>query len=151
MVKHSLLVREVYQEWFMDYGKKIYIDFTFDFIMTLHIIPSFLDRVHLTFITRCARYDEHSQICQPCQEYQEQTCRQNGMQSYFFLRKLAYAVFSWRPRQSPYIHYWTPGSPEGVLSNRPCPSMVRSWSVFKYLGDRSLVFSFFFLHEVRAP
>ena len=50
--------------------------------------------------------------------------------------------------------FWTPGLLEGVLSNRPCPSvcwsMVFRWSVFKYLRDRSLVFSNF-LHEVRAP
>ena len=56
--------------------------------------------------------------------------------------------------------YWTPGLPEGVLSNRPCPSVclcvrpsvcpsVRV-SVFEYLRDRSLVFSNFLL-EVRAP
>ena len=49
--------------------------------------------------------------------------------------------------------FWTPGLPEGVLSNRSCPSLrgplVRP-SVFKYLRDRSLVFSNF-LHEVRAP
>ena len=47
----------------------------------------------------------------------------------------------------------TPGLPEGVLSNRPCPSVVRPLvrpSVYKYLGDRSLFFSNF-LHEVRAP
>ena len=25
--------------------------------------------------------------------------------------------------------FWIPGSPDGVLSNRPCPSNVRPWSV----------------------
>ena len=47
------------------------------------------------------------------------------------------------------FYFWTPGLPEGVLSNRPCPSVVRPF-VFKYLRDCSLVFSSF-LHEVRAP
>ena len=51
-------------------------------------------------------------------------------------------------------YFRTLGLPEGVLSNRPCPlvrPLVRGpWSVFKYLRDRSLVFSNF-LHEVRAP
>ena len=45
--------------------------------------------------------------------------------------------------------FWTPGLPEGVLSNRPCPSVcvfVRP-CVCKYLVDRSLVFSET-LHEV---
>ena len=45
----------------------------------------------------------------------------------------------------------TPGLPEVVLSNRPCPCVrpcVRV-SVFKYLRDRSLVFSET-LHEVRG-
>ena len=48
--------------------------------------------------------------------------------------------------------FWTPGLPEGVLSNRPCPSVRPSVcvSVLKYLRDRSLVFSHF-LHEVMAP
>ena len=32
-----------------------------------------------------------------------------------------------------------PGFSRGVLSNRPCPSMVR-WSVSEYLRDRSLVY-----------
>ena len=38
--------------------------------------------------------------------------------------------------------YWTPGLPVGVHSNRPCPSVRPSvrLSVFKYLGNRSLVF-----------
>ena len=47
--------------------------------------------------------------------------------------------------------YWTPGLPVGVHSNRPCPSVRPSvrLSVFKYLGDRSLVFSET-LHEVRG-
>ena len=45
-------------------------------------------------------------------------------------------------------YFRTPGVPDGVHSNRPCP--VVRMSVFKYLGDRSLVFSSF-LHEVRAP
>ena len=37
----------------------------------------------------------------------------------------------------------TPGLPDGVDSNRPCPSVSPSVcpSVFKYLEDRSLVFS----------
>ena len=39
------------------------------------------------------------------------------------------------------IAFWTPGLPEGVLCNHPCPSvggpLVRPWSVFKYLRDRS--------------
>ena len=47
--------------------------------------------------------------------------------------------------------FWTPGLPEGVLSNRPCPlvrPLVRPWSVrgpsvFRYLRDCSLVFSNF--------
>ena len=50
--------------------------------------------------------------------------------------------------------FWTPGLPEGVLSNHLCPfvspwSVVRPWSVFKYLRD----YHYFshFLHEVRAP
>ena len=53
-------------------------------------------------------------------------------------------------------NFWTPGLSEGVLSNRPCPCVCPSVrpsvrvSVFKYLRDRSLVFSSF-LHEVRAP
>ena len=45
-------------------------------------------------------------------------------------------------------YFGTPGLPDGVHGNRPCPS-VRP-SVFKYLGDSSLFFSNF-LHEVRAP
>ena len=47
--------------------------------------------------------------------------------------------------------FWTPGLPDGVHSNRPCPSvspLVRP-SVFKYLGDRSFNFSET-LHEVRG-
>ena len=44
--------------------------------------------------------------------------------------------------------FWTPGLPEGVLSNRPCPCVCLF--VFKYLRDGSLVFSSFF-HEFRAP
>ena len=48
-------------------------------------------------------------------------------------------------------HFWTLGLSEGVLSNRPCPSVCPSVrvSVFKYLRDCSLIFSSF-LHEVRA-
>ena len=45
--------------------------------------------------------------------------------------------------------FWTPGLPEGVLSNHLCGLCVRL-SVFKYLRDCSLVFSCF-LHEDRAP
>ena len=47
------------------------------------------------------------------------------------------------------ITFWTPGLPEGVLSNYLRCRCVRV-SVFKYLRDCSLVFSSF-LHEVRAP
>ena len=50
--------------------------------------------------------------------------------------------------------YLTPGSPEGVLSNHPCPSVVRlsvRWSVFKYLRDYSETIFSNFLHEVSAP
>ena len=43
--------------------------------------------------------------------------------------------------------YWTPDFPVGIQSNRPCPSFRPS--VFKYLRDRSLVFSET-LHEVRG-
>ena len=39
-------------------------------------------------------------------------------------------------------NFWTPGLPDGVHSNRPCPSV--SPSVFKYLGDCSLVFFLIF-------
>ena len=52
--------------------------------------------------------------------------------------------------------FWTLSLPDGVHSNRPCPSVSPSVSlsvspsVFKYLGDRSLFFSNF-LHIVRAP
>ena len=52
------------------------------------------------------------------------------------------------------LSFWTPGLPEGVLSNHPCLSVCVSVrpcvrpSVFKYLRDRSLVFSET-LHEVR--
>ena len=43
--------------------------------------------------------------------------------------------------------FWTLGLPVGVHSNRPCPSVCLS--VFKYLRDRSLVFSET-LYEVRG-
>ena len=36
--------------------------------------------------------------------------------------------------------FWTLGLPEGVLSNHPCGQSVCP-SVFRYLRDRSLVFS----------
>ena len=49
---------------------------------------------------------------------------------------------------------WNLGLPEGVLSNRPCPSVTTDQSVcpsvFKYLRDYSKDFLFFF-HEVMAP
>ena len=50
-----------------------------------------------------------------------------------------------------FLPFWTPGLPEGVLSNRPCPSIGPSVrpSVFKYLRDGSLDFSET-LHEVRG-
>ena len=50
---------------------------------------------------------------------------------------------------NPKWEFWTPGKPEGVLSNRPCLCSVVHWSVFKYLRDRLLVFSNF-LTEVRV-
>ena len=46
------------------------------------------------------------------------------------------------------IYFWTPGLPDRVHYNRPCPSV--SPSIFKGLRDSSLVFSDF-LHEVRGP
>ena len=49
--------------------------------------------------------------------------------------------------------FWTPGLPVRVLSNRPCGPCVRpsvSVFVFKYLKDRSLIFSET-LHEVAGP
>ena len=54
---------------------------------------------------------------------------------------------------NPFSTILDPGFTGGGPSNRPCPSvgsLVRGSSVFKYLRDRSLVFSNF-LHEVRAP
>ena len=42
---------------------------------------------------------------------------------------------------------WTPGLPDGVHSNRPCPSICLSvpLSVFKHLRHRSLVFLIFYM------
>ena len=40
-----------------------------------------------------------------------------------------------------------PGLSDGVLCNHPCLSVIRPWSVFKYLRDRALVFPET-LHEV---
>ena len=47
--------------------------------------------------------------------------------------------------------FWTPSIPGGVISNHPCPSVCPSVHVlvFRYLRDRSLVFSET-LHEVRG-
>ena len=55
--------------------------------------------------------------------------------------------YHWSPNSTRISDFWTPGLPIGVHSNRPCPSV--RLSVFKYLGDRSLVFSET-LHEVRG-
>ena len=63
--------------------------------------------------------------------------------NWFHLQKLMFLSFP----------FWTPGLPEGVLSNRPCPLvrlLVRGPSVFRYLRYHSMV-PFNFLHEVRAP
>ena len=60
----------------------------------------------------------------------------------FEIRKLVYVT-----------NLWTPGLPDGVLGNRPCPSVRPSVcpsvlpSVLKLLGNRSLDFSEI-LHEV---
>ena len=50
-------------------------------------------------------------------------------------------------RDKQFLAFWTPGAPEGVLSNCPCPWSVHPsvhlsvrWSVFKYLSDSSLFF-----------
>ena len=40
--------------------------------------------------------------------------------------------------------FWTPGLPEGVLSNRPCP-LVRPWSVRPSLNISETVHWFFLI------
>ena len=54
--------------------------------------------------------------------------------------------------------FWTPGLPQGVLSNCPCPSVhgwwsVGPWSVRPSLNISETAYWFFliFLHEIRAP
>ena len=80
------------------------------------------------------------------------SARETGLQQLIVPKDAQNLVFS-----DTKVDFWTPGLPEGVLSNPPCPLVrpsvrwsVRPWSILKYLRDRSLVFSNY-LHEVRAP
>ena len=69
--------------------------------------------------------------------------------SIFFILHLYFSFFVYILHL--YSSFWTQGLPVGVHSNRPCPSVRLSvcLSVFKYLRDRSLVFSET-LHQVRG-
>ena len=50
-----------------------------------------------------------------------------------FLFEIRFPCFQFARGAKP--SFWSPGVPEGVLSNRPCP-----WSILKYIRERSLVF-----------